>query len=231
MGRARLVGEVWDCLRLSTNQWWSKQLYIKKKAWLWFYGYFRADDLQLQLQNPNISTMFALLFMLFTTIIAPLIPTLSSQSPPCPPFPPLTPPLPFPPFPSLTPPPPAPAFQFPPIPPFRPFTSSRPPPKPPLPPDNIWPPSQPQPVSVLLVLGSILALTTLTGILAMMIYHRQRNQPQVEAVPTAPPHPIEKETTPEVSDSPKRVDPCNCARMEPRNCVLDHIVIYDVWWR
>ena len=39
-------------------------------------------DLHLQLQNPNISTMFALLFMLFTTIIAPLIPTLSSQQPP-----------------------------------------------------------------------------------------------------------------------------------------------------
>ena len=118
--------------------------------------------------------MFALLFMLFTTIIAPLIPTYGLQA-------------------------------------------------------NIWPPSQPQPVSVPLVLGSILALTTLTGILAVMIYHRQRNHPQVEAVPTAPPLPIKEEPTPEVSDSPKRVDPCNCARMEPRNCVLDHIVIYDVW--
>ena len=101
--------------------------------------------------------------------------------------------------------------------------------KPLLSPDNIWPPSQPQPVSVPLVLGSILALTTLTGILAVMIYHRQRNHPQVEAVPTAPPLSIKEEPTPEVSDSPKRVDPCNCARMEPRNCVLDHIVIYDVW--
>ncbi|KAF3949598.1 hypothetical protein CMV_024553 [Castanea mollissima] len=126
-----------------------------------------------------------------------------------------------------------PAFQFPPIPPFRPFTSSRPPPKPLLPPDNIWPPSQPQPVSVPFVLGSILALTTLTDILTVMVYHRQRNQPQVEAVRTEPPLPIEEEPTPEereeVPSLPKRMDPCNCAQMEPRNCVLDHIVIYDIW--
>ena len=93
-----------------------------------FVAISEQTDLHLQLQNPNISTMFALLFMLFTTITALLIPTLSSQPPP--------------PQPCLTPPPPliAPAFEYTPIqhfPPSPPFTPS-------LPDDNIWPaPSQP----------------------------------------------------------------------------------------
>ena len=47
-----------------------------------FVAISEQKDLHLQLQNPNISTMFSLLFMLFTTIIAPLIPTLSSQPSP-----------------------------------------------------------------------------------------------------------------------------------------------------
>ncbi|KAL4598075.1 hypothetical protein ACB092_11G032900 [Castanea dentata] len=109
-------------------------------------------DLHLQLQNPNISTMFALLFMLFTTIIAPLIPTLSSLPPP--------------PQPSLNPPPPptTPAFEFTPIQHFSPFTPS-------LPDDNIWPaPSQPHFVSVQFVLGFILALIILLSLIAMAIY-------------------------------------------------------------
>nr|POF10403.1 hypothetical protein CFP56_56357 [Quercus suber] len=109
--------------------------------------------------------MFALLFMLFTTIIAPLIPTLSSQPPP-----------PFPTFPSLTqpPPPPVPAFEFPPIPhfpPFPPFTPS-------LPDDNIWPPpSQPQPESMQFVLGCILTLTISISLIAVTIYICRRRGP------------------------------------------------------
>ena len=186
-------------------------------------GIADQTELHLQLQNPNISTMFALFFMLFTTIIAPLIPTLSSQSPPCPPFPPLTPPPPLPPFPSLTPPPPAPAFQFPPIPPFRPFTSSRPPPKP------LLPPSQPRPVSVPLVLGSILALTTLTTILTVVIYNRQPNQHQTGPVIQIP---AILQPVPEKPNSPPCLELCKCAhdpptRVEPYRCVLDHILIYD----
>ena len=47
-----------------------------------FVAISEQTDLHLQLQNPNISTMFSLLLMLFTTIIAPLIPTLSSQPSP-----------------------------------------------------------------------------------------------------------------------------------------------------
>ena len=174
-------------------------------------GIADQTELHLQLQNPNISTMFALFFMLFTTIIAPLIPTLSSQSPPCPPFP------------SLTTPPPAPAFQFPPIPPFRPFTSSRPPPKP------LLPPSQPRPVSVPLVLGSILALTTLTTILTVVIYNRQPNQHQTGPVIQIP---AILQPVPEKPNSPPCLELCKCAhdpptRVEPYRCVLDHILIYD----
>ncbi|KAL4598924.1 hypothetical protein ACB092_11G092100 [Castanea dentata] len=120
-------------------------------------------DLHLQLQSPNISTMFALLFMLFTTIIAPLILTLSSQPPP--------------PQPSLTQPPPptAPALEFTPIqhfPPSPPFTPS-------LRDDNMWPaPSQPQSISMRFVLGCILALIILLSLIVVAIYIRRRKGPK-----------------------------------------------------
>ena len=120
-------------------------------------GISEQTELHLQLQNPNISTMFALFFMLFTTIIAPLIPTLSSQPPPPPP------PRPFPTFPSLTPPPPptVPAFKNPPIPQSSPccppFTPS-------------VPCCQPQSVSVWFVLGWILALIIGISLIAWAIY-------------------------------------------------------------
>ncbi|KAF3947656.1 hypothetical protein CMV_026239 [Castanea mollissima] len=107
--------------------------------------------------------MFALLFMLFTTIIAPLIPTLSSQPPP--------------PQPSLTQPPPptAPALEFTPIqhcPPPPLFTPSHRD-------DNIWPePSEPQSKSMRFVLGCILALIILLSLIVVAIYIRRRKGPQ-----------------------------------------------------
>ncbi|XP_030962249.1 collagen alpha-2(IX) chain-like [Quercus lobata] len=116
--------------------------------------------------------MFALFFMLFTTIIAPLIPTLSSQPPP-PLVPTLSsqpPPLPDSKFPSLTPPPPptVPAYESPPIPHFPPFPPS-------LPDYNIWtPPSEPQPVSARFVLGCILVLSTSIALIAVTIYFIRR---------------------------------------------------------
>ena len=122
-----------------------------KKAWLWLYGYFGVDELHLQLQNPNIATMFAL-FMLFTTIIAPLIPTLSSQPPPLDPTLSSEPPPSFSTFPSLTPrrTPPAPAFKLPPIPPFTPSPPN----------DNILPsPSQEQSIPLSVVLEITFGLT------------------------------------------------------------------------
>ena len=125
-----------------------------------FVGISEQTNLNLQLQNPNISTMFAPLFMLFTTIIAPLIPTLSSEPPPSP----------LPTLPSLTQPPPStvPAFENPPIPQFPPCC----PPFTPSPPDDyIWPArSEPQSVSVWFVLGWILALIIGISLIAWTIY-------------------------------------------------------------
>ncbi|KAF3961497.1 hypothetical protein CMV_013891 [Castanea mollissima] len=105
--------------------------------------------------------MFALLFMLFTTIIAPLIPTLSSQPPP--------------PQPSLTQPPPltAPALEFTPIHPPPPlFTTSHRD-------DDIWPEqSEPQSKSIWFVLGCILAFLILLSFIVVAIYIRRQKGPQ-----------------------------------------------------